>query len=972
MARLRDDYLGWQALPRELLDREVEFFRLPPDDIAAIKAAPFNERFHIAIGLQLAFTRLTGCKLERLDLVPKAILEVLAQQFDARPPRIASLKSLYRRRQTQWTHQVWTMNRLGIRPHERREELLLMEFLREACRGTSSIDRLLHSAFVWFYDRKLLIPAESTVRDIAVRAMKDMDHWIYLEIHKAVPETMIKEWCRLVMEPRDDGETTLAWLQEPPGRKMQSTFIEINNKIAYLKSIGVADVDLSPIPHERQEICYRTLLNYRPSQVRAMSETNRAVHVVCFLRTVLGRLTDVVIKQVADTTTSIYSQALAHVRKNQPRTIAEYRHVIKAFVDLIKHGDIADPRVQIQLKELADAQDTGGPKTRAEEVRVQITSGNDPRPRNLLRKLLELDIRAAPGDTTLAHLGKLGELYGKHRFDLPKRKLKVPGVWDKHINQEPDREKALKAFEFHTLSEARRKLRAGACWIDTSNDHRNPDQMLISPELWAKTKRGHYDRLRLPEDPAIYVASIRRLAEERVSEVAEKVQSGEVQLKNGKLVYPQVKAENLIGGKQKIARDHVIKALPEAELPEVLLFVDSHTHFSAKLLGRPARSEHELKLCYAGLLALGTDMGAAGVAKMIPGMTEEQVGTVVRTLQREAVLAKANQAVLAHYKKLPFAAASGDGSTAAADMMSLQSSWTLWNSRVDYKRRTPSIGIYDHVLDNRAYAYSQPHVVNNRQAGVAIQGVVMQTDIQILRLAVDTHGYTDVGLGFAKALGFDLCSRIRDMKDLDLTMPRGYKVPEVLKGVVSCGVKESVIHERWDEFVRVVASIGNATCSAVTVLERFGSAAKGNRTYLAAKHLGRLQRTIFLCDYLLNEEFRKEINRLLTQVENSHRLKRAIFYGPLAHDKGRDKDEMIAISSALNLIANIVQYWNAHFLEDAVATVEKQGVEVSREARASISPSRYRHLNLRGRFEFPISKYVGLLRDDTGRARAFR
>src|SRR5690606_29472161 len=126
-----------------------------------------------------------------------------------------------------------------------------------------------------------------------------------------------------------------------------------------------------------------------------------------------------------------------------------------------------------------------------------------------------------------------------------------------------------------------------------------------------------------------------------------------------------------------------------------------------------------------------------GVAKMIPGLTEEQVGTVMRTLQREAVLAKANQSVLAHYKKLPFAAASGDGSTAAADMMSLQSSWTLWNSRVGYKRRTPSIGIYDHVLDNRAYAYSQPHVVNNRQAGAAIQGVVMQTDIQILRLAVD-------------------------------------------------------------------------------------------------------------------------------------------------------------------------------------------------------------------------------------------
>lgn len=972
MARYQDVYLGWQSLPRELLDRELEYLRLTDEDITGILDAGFHKRFHIAIGLQLAFTRLTGGRIERLDLVPKALLAQLAGQFGVPAPRIASLKAIYRRRQSQYPHQIWIMKRLGMEKHGRKHELQLMQFLQDACRGTSSVDRLLETSFKWFYDKKLLIPAESTVRDLAVRAMKDSDQWIYRRIRDQVSEKKTTEWFRLLMEPREEKGSTLGWLQEPPGKKDEDSFKEINAKIHYLESIGVAELDLSKIPQERVEIYHRTLLNLRPAHLRAMPDPNRTVHIACFLRTALGRLKDVVIKQVADTTTQVYSKAMEKVRDNQPKTIAHFRTVIKSFVELIANGDLRSPEVQKQLKELALAQDVEGVASRAEEVRVIIASGSDGRPRKLLRTLMELKVRGADGDPAIANLEKLRGLYTKKKYELPKKPLVVPGIWNKYVNEEQDREKAMHAFEFHTLSEVRRKLRAGACWIDSSSDHRNPDEMLISPELWAQTRKGHYDRLRLPLNSEDYLEPIIKLASERVMEVAEKVKTGEIKIENGRLKFPRVEQAHPLAGKQKIAKDAVIKEIPEAQLPEVLLFVDSKTHFSSKLLGRPAHTEHELKLCYGAMLALGTDMEAKGVAMMIPGLTEEQVGNFMRTIQRENALAKANDAVLSLYNKLPITEFWGDGSSAGADMMSLQTSRHLWNSRRDYKRQTASIGIYDHVSSNLSYAYSQPFVLNNRQVGAAIQGVVSQPELEILRVAVDTHGYTDVGMGFAKPLGFDICPRIRNMKNLALTMPRGFEAPEVLKDVVVCGVSVGVIHEKWDEFVRVVASIGNATCSAVTVLERFGSAARGNRTYLAAKHLGRLQRTIFLCDYLLNEEFRKEISRLLTQVENSHKLKRVIYFGQMAHDRGRDKDELFSISQALNLIANIIQYWHAVHIQEGVITVEKRGLEVARNVKASISSSRTGSINMRGRFEFPFGKYAGLLRPETGRVRAFR
>lgn len=50
--------------------------------------------------------------------------------------------------------------------------------------------------------------------------------------------------------------------------------------------------------------------------------------------------------------------------------------------------------------------------------------------------------------------------------------------------------------------------------------------------------------------------------------------------------------------------------------------------------------------------------------------------------------------------------------------------------------------------------------------------------------------------------------------------------------------------DQWDDLLRGSASIGNGTVSAVLVLQRFGSAAQGDRLYRTAKTLGRLLRTI--------------------------------------------------------------------------------------------------------------------------------
>lgn len=118
-------------------------------------------------------------------------------------------------------------------------------------------------------------------------------------------------------------------------------------------------------------------------------------------------------------------------------------------------------------------------------------------------------------------------------------------------------------------------------------------------------------------------------------------------------------------------------------------------------------------------------------------------------------------------------------------------------------------------------------------------------------------------MAVAKLLGFDLCPRLRDLRERRLFVPRGWPVPESLEGVTVRRVSVKAIERGWDDLVRLAASIRAGKVSAAHAIHRLGSAAVGDPLHRAAEHLGRLLRTLFLCDYLAIPDYRREIHTLL-------------------------------------------------------------------------------------------------------------
>ena len=122
----------------------------------------------------------------------------------------------------------------------------------------------------------------------------------------------------------------------------------------------------------------------------------------------------------------------------------------------------------------------------------------------------------------------------------------------------------------------------------------------------------------------------------------------------------------------KTTRAELFAAVGSVQLPDVLVQLDSEVRFSWILLDRSPHNERELHTLYCALLALGSDLNAAEVARMVNGVPADSIEWFMRKLEEDGRLRHASDAVVAHLRGHRIARHWGDGLFASSDMMSLE------------------------------------------------------------------------------------------------------------------------------------------------------------------------------------------------------------------------------------------------------------------------------------------------------------
>ena len=701
-----------------------------------------------------------------------------------------------------------------------------------------------------------------------------------------------------------------------------------------------------------------------------MSEPARTLEVACFLRYCLLVTTDHLLLMVRRRVAELWRAAGTGLEAATTDWARLYQELVREVTRLAVTPEVDAQRLQVELRRIIAEQRQRRPRSRAERTRDRLIEGVR-LVRSLLKALVRLPWAGVEAHPVLAAVAVLRPLYEADIRSLPPiGALSLGRVWHAELAG-PDRQRAFAACEVATLLSLRRALRNGTVWIEHSLTFRSRERLFLPAEHWQSHRRAHYRRLGLPTSPQAFLEPLLERAAAGVRAVADAASDGRVTVDTALHLTPlAAEPEDPQVAKLRTTLD---RRIGEAQLPELMLAVDAEVRYSWLMLGREPRSMNELVMVYAGILAHGTALSAAETARMIPQLDATAIRQAMRFAADERRLAEASSAVLACMHRHPIAAAWGRSDLASSDMMSLETSRRVWQARIDPRRQTPSVGIYTHVRDRWGISYVQPIVLNERQAGAAIEGVVRDEALETSQLAVDTHGYTDVAMALSRLLGFDLCPRLKALSDRHLFLPRGSEVPESVRVIVRTRIDPRRIAAQWDRIVHLAASVHSGHASAIEALARYGAASRGDPLYEALVQLGQLLRTVFLADYFVNEPFRRELLRVLNRGEAVNALKRAIYTGRVATFQAKRHGELAAVGDALGLLANMVMAWNTAQMQASFDRLNaRRSTAVPPELIGRIAPTRTEGINLRGVFRFPVEAYAERLLPTSGQNAAAR
>jgi len=405
--------------------------------------------------------------------------------------------------------------------------------------------------------------------------------------------------------------------------------------------------------------------------------------------------------------------------------------------------------------------------------------------------------------------------------------------------------------------------------------------------------------------------------------------------------------------------------LPRVDLPELLLEIHQRTGFMDEFIhlteGGTRVQDRATSVC-AALIAEACNIGLEPLLrKDNPALTRDRLSWIQQNYFRAETLTRANARLVEAQTRIPLAQAWGGGEVASADGLRFVVPVRTVHAGFNPKYFGVGKGITYYNFTSNQFTGFQGIVIpgTTHEAPYILEGLLeQQTVLKPMEIMADTAAYSDVIFGLFYLLGYQFSPRLADIGTTRFWRMDKEADYGALNEVARHRINTRLIHNNWDDMLRVAGSLKMGTISASQLIRSLLQSKRPSTLARALGELGRINKTLYLLPYIDDEAYRRRILTQLNRHEERHKLAREVFHGRRGEVRQKYREGQEDQLSALGLVVNAIVLWNTLYMDAALNHLRQNGVEVRAEDIARLWPLGWEHINFLGRYSFALSEMV--------------
>ena len=570
-------------------------------------------------------------------------------------------------------------------------------------------------------------------------------------------------------------------------------------------------------------------------------------------------------------------------------------------------------------------------------------------------------------DPLLAALDVVRELHASGAKKLPARSPTnfLRPAWRKLVKADAGNDR--RAYEVAVMMALRERLQSGDVWVEGSRAFRAFDDFLLPRDAFENRRKADELGLAVPDRFEDWRDDKTKRLETRLREVDALSAADELPeaslTEEGLSISPIRKTEDEAA--DTITR-RLYAMLPRLRITELFAEVHGWTSFADRFVHlRAGAPPDDARALMTAVLADATNLGLTRMARSTGAFSHSRLLWIaewhVRDETYQAALACLSDAIHAQ----PFTKVWGDGGTSSSDGQFFRAGGH-GEARADHNAKygsEPGVKFYTHVSDRYAPFHSKVIAANASEAAHVLDGLMHhESSIDIREHYTDTAGAIDHVFGLCHLLGLRFAPRIRDLADRRLYLVGARTAYKALDPLIGGTIDMRIIAENWDEILRLAASIKAGTVAPSAILRRLAAYPRQNALAKSLKEIGRLERTLFMLDWISDPALRRRTNAGLNKGEARNALARAVFFHRLGEIRDRTFENQRYRASGLNLAVAAIILWNTVYLGRAADELRSRGEIIPDDLLAHVAPLGWEHIAFNGDYVWPDQSLTNAFR----------